>query len=369
VTAPRLGFFTRVLGQGSPADRYRNALDQIDLADRVGFASVWIAQHHFGEREGGMPAPFVLLAAAAQRTTAIALGTAVLTLPLEDPVRAAEDAGVLDAISGGRLQLGVASGGTPGSFPPFGRDSGERRALFDEHLAVFLGALEGRGIRGTDVRMYPESADLGRRLWQGTFSADGGRRAAVRCDGLLLSRTQPRPAGTPDTPLHEVQLPIVDAYREALPDGMPARILASRTALVVDADRRTAALELAARDLRGFAGTIVGSETADRMGIDDLVRVTDTHVGTVDEVVASLTADLTLRAVTDVSFQVHSIDAPHELTLRSLELLATEVSPRLGFATGPDAADGLRLAHTRTASSPTDPTRAAPPPLVREDAR
>ena len=67
--------------------------------------------------------------------------------------------------------------------------------------------------------------------------------------------------------------------------------------------------------------------------------------GTVDEVVASLAADETLHAATDVSFQVHSIAATHELTLRSLQLLADEVAPRLGFATGPDAAEALRRAH------------------------
>lgn len=57
--------------------------------------------------------------------------------------------------------------------------------------------------------------------------------------------------------------------------------------------------------------------------------MTDTHVGTVEEVVASLRAERTLDLVTDVTFQVHSVPAIHELTLRSLELLATQVQPRL----------------------------------------
>ena len=83
----------------------------------------------------------------------------------------------------------------------------------------------------------------------------------------------------------------------------------------------------------------------DGLSIDELARITDTHVGTVDEVAASLAADLTLAAVSDVSFQVHSIAATHELTLRSLQLLADEVAPRLGFATGPDAAADLHHAH------------------------
>ena len=344
MTGPRLGFFTRLLEDAPAVDRYRFALEQIEQAERSGFASAWVAQHHFGEHEGGLPSPFVLLAAAAERTSRIALATGVVTLPIDDPLRVAEDAVVLDQLSGGRVQLGLATGGTPSSFTAFGRESDRRREIFAEHFEVLLDALGGRGIRGTASQIYPAAGDLGERIWQATFSADGGRRAGERGDGLLLSRTQPRPADAPGAPLHELQLPIIDAYRAALPDGAPVRVLASRTALVVDPENRTRALELADAGLRDLARSMFGLDT-DGLSIDELARITDTHVGTVDEVVASLAADETLHAATDVSFQVHSIAATHELTLRSLQLLADEVAPRLGFATGPDAAEALRRAH------------------------
>ena len=344
MTGPRLGFFTRLLEDAPAADRYRFALEQIEQAERSGFASAWVAQHHFGEHEGGLPSPFVLLAAAAERTSRIALATGVVTLPIDDPLRVAEDAVVLDQLSGGRVQLGLATGGTPSSFTAFGRESDRRREIFAEHFEVLLDALGGRGIRGTASQIYPAAGDLGERIWQATFSADGGRRAGERGDGLLLSRTQPRPADAPGAPLHELQLPIIDAYRAALPDGAPVRVLASRTALVVDPENSTRALELADAGLRDLARSMFGLDT-DGLSIDELVRITDTHVGMVDEVVASLAADETLHAATDVSFQVHSIAATHELTLRSLQLLADEVAPRLGFATGPDAAEALRRAH------------------------
>src|SRR5690606_10733649 len=96
--------------------------------------------------------------------------------------------------------------------------------------------------------------------------------------------------------------------------------------------------------LRELAGTFLGADAA---GLDlaTLIRLTDTHVGTVEEVAESLAADRTLDQATDVAFQVHSIDASHELTLRSLELLATEVAPQLGLATGEAAASSLRTAH------------------------
>lgn len=346
MTAQRLGFFTRLLEDAPAADRYRFALEQIARAEEVGFASAWVAQHHFGRDEGGLPSPFVLLAAAAERTSRIGLATAVVTLPIDDPLRAAEDASVLDAISGSRVQLGVAAGGTPSSFAAFGRDAGERRELFCDHFGVFLDALGGRGIRGTGSRMYPPADGLDRRVWQATFSSDGGRRAGERGDGLLLSRTQPRPEGRPDAPLHDAQVPIVEAYEAALPEGAPSRVLASRTAFVVDEDNRTLALELADRGLRALAGSMFGIDP-DGIGIDELARLTDSHIGTPDEVAASLGADETLRLASDVSFQVHSVDATHELTLRSIELLAAEVAPRLGYATGAAAAESLRTAHLR----------------------
>lgn len=344
MSAPRLGFFTRLLENAPAAERYRFALEQIEQAERSGFASAWLAQHHFGQDEGGLPSPFVLLAAAAQRTERIVLATAVVTLPIDDPVRAAEDAAVLDLLSGGRVQLGVASGGTASSFAAFGQDPDRRREIYADHLDVFVDALAGRGIRGTASRIYPAGGDLAERIWQATFSVEGGRRAGERGDGLLLSRTQPRTGLPSDAPLHELQLPIVEAYREALPAGAPVRVLASRTALVVDPENRTRALELADAGLRDLVQTMFGLD-ASGLGIDELIRITDTHVGTVDEVVASLGADETLRAVSDVSFQVHSIAATHDLTLRSLELLATEVAPRVGFATGIAAAEDLRSAH------------------------
>jgi hypothetical protein len=118
------------------------------------------------------------------------------------------------------------------------------------------------------------------------------------------------------------------------------RILASRTAVVVDAGDLEAAWGSADAGLRRLARTFLKQEaTGD---LRELARLTDTHLGTVDEVVTSLSADLTLGRATDVAFQVHSVDPAHEITLRSIELLATEVAPRLGLRTGPEAAAELQ---------------------------
>lgn len=333
----RLGFFTRLLDAGTDGQRYRAALEQVRAAEKLGFASLWVAQHHFDRDEGGLPSPFPFLAAAAVQTDHIALGTGIVTLPIDDPVRVAEDAAFVDALSAGRVQLGIGTGGTPSSFAAFRRSSDDRREIQAEHVSVLRDAFAGRGIRDTELRLNPPAPHLGSRLWQATFSVDGGRRAGREGDGLLLSRTQPR---EPGQALHDVQLPIIEAYLAALPSGVEPRILASRTAVVVDAADLDETWRGAERGIRRLTRTFLRRD--DSGDLRDLARASDTHLGTVDEVVASLTADLTLARATDVAFQVHSVDPAHEVTLRSLELLATEVAPRIGLRTGAEAARELR---------------------------
>ncbi|WP_152176384.1 LLM class flavin-dependent oxidoreductase, partial [Mycobacterium tuberculosis] len=101
-----VAFFTRLLDDASPADRYRLALTQIQHAEEHGVERAWVAQHHFRAAEGGLPSPLVFLAHAAARTSRIRLGTGIITLPLEDPVRVAEDAVVADLLADGRIDLG-----------------------------------------------------------------------------------------------------------------------------------------------------------------------------------------------------------------------------------------------------------------------
>src|SRR6187399_1873603 len=144
VTPKRLGFFTRLLDETTAAERYRLATEQIVHAERCGFDSAWIAQHHFHEGEGGLPAPFVFLAQAAVQTSRIRLGTGIVTLPLELPVRVAEDAAVTDLLSGGRLEVGIGSGGNLSAYAAFGQDGAERGKVLAAHLQVLRDAWAGR---------------------------------------------------------------------------------------------------------------------------------------------------------------------------------------------------------------------------------
>lgn len=325
----RIGFFTRLLDDAGPAERYRLVTEQIATAERFGYDSAWIAQHHFHRDEGGLPSPFVFLAHVAARTSRIRLGTGVVTLPMEEPVRVAEDATVLDLLSGGRLELGLGTGGTPESFLAFGHDHADRADIYARYKAILRAALSGGELPGGN-RIYPAAGDLAERIWQATFSVAGGARAGADGDGLLLSRTQPRPAEKVGAPLAELQNPIVDAYLDALPRGRAPRILASRSVFV--ADSREKARRLAEKGLRRVAAHFASTGhrfTGDTL--DDLIRSLDTHVGTVDEVAESLAADTTLERSTDIAVQVHSVDPLHDDILRSIELFATGVAPALGW--------------------------------------
>jgi len=328
MTRKRLGFFTRLLDDAAPKERYRLATEQIRHAERLGFDSAWIAQHHFHEHEGGLPSPLVFLAHAAAHTERIRLGTAIITLPMENPLRVAEDAAVLDLLADGRLEVGFGSGGTPTSFLPFGLTSERRGEVFAEHLHLIHSAWRGDSLAHPENHLYPPAPQLAERIWIATFSAEGAIRAGQAGHGLMLSRTQPRPVGQPQLPLDAIQNPIIDAYLSALPAGVAPRILASRTAFV--ADSRQYALQVAEPGLRRQAAAhraaghqLVGDT------VTDYLSQLDAHVGDVEQVKASLAQDSVLARVTDISFQVHSVEPSHRDTLRSIELIAQHIAPQL----------------------------------------
>lgn len=325
----RLGFFTRLLDDVSAKDRYRLAAQQIAHAEQNGFDSAWIAQHHFHADEGGLPSPTVFLAHVAAKTSTIRLGTGVITLPMENALRVAEDTAVLDLLSDGRLEIGFGTGGTRESFEAFGINADQKADVYARNLAIVANAWAGRPLEGGNT-LYPTAPHLADHVWLATFSENGGRLAGSRGDGLLLSRTQPRPAERPEARLDDLQNPIIDAYLAALPEGRAPRILGSRSLFV--ADDRKRALAFAETGLRRVADRFAaaGHRIAGNT-LEDLIKALDSHVGTPDEVIASLRADSALARVTDLAFQVHSIDPPHADILRSIELIASDVAPALGW--------------------------------------
>jgi alkanesulfonate monooxygenase SsuD/methylene tetrahydromethanopterin reductase-like flavin-dependent oxidoreductase (luciferase family) len=166
--APTFGIlhdFRRPAGDPvSTADYLAECLAEVAEADRLGFATVWLSEHHFTD-DGMLPSPLVAAAAIAGRTRQIGIGTNVLVLPLHHPLRAAEDAAVVDLISGGRLVLAVGLGYAESEFAGLGVDRAHRAALLEEGVAVLRQAwgapvvtVNGRHwqIPGVPVRPQPE---------------------------------------------------------------------------------------------------------------------------------------------------------------------------------------------------------------------
>lgn len=125
-------------------DFYQELLDQIVLAEELGFDDYWIAEHHYSNY-GVVPSPAMILAAAATRTHRIGLGSGVSILPFSSPMRVAEDYAMVDLLSKGRLVFGVGRGFLIHEFDGFGiADEAESRERFDEALTIILKAWEGQ---------------------------------------------------------------------------------------------------------------------------------------------------------------------------------------------------------------------------------
>ncbi len=331
----RLGVFTRMVDAVPPAELYRRALDLFETADALGFDSGWVAQHH-GGKAGGMPAPLVFLGHAAARTRRLRLATGIITLPLEQPLRLAEDAAVLDTLCGGRLELGFGTGGAEAVFPLFGREVERRQEDYDSAFAVVRDALAGKPLAPGGPPLFPAAPGLADRLWEATFGVEGAIRAAQHGSGLLLARTASRAAANGDEPaahqhLGEAQAPLVEAYlAHWRPEQGRPRIGLSRSLYV--APTRAEAIADAEPGIRRHAEQI--RQRAGLRGepsVEELLRRADVHIGSPADVVASLRADRLLPLATDLILQVHPVDPPHEQALRSFELLAREVAPALGW--------------------------------------
>ncbi|WP_051362525.1 LLM class flavin-dependent oxidoreductase [Amycolatopsis thermoflava] len=195
---------------------YEEVLDTIAYADRLGIDSVWVGQHHFDNTDGPFASPLPFLVAAAARTSHITLGTGITTVPFEDPVRLAEDAAVVDALTHGRVHLGLGTGGANlDGFAAFGLRPEQRHALFGDKVAKLHAALEGRPLSGgaDGPRLYPPGTRVRGQLWQAATSLAGATAAGAAGDGLQQ--------GAFFDPADTGQAPKVRAYLEAWQGARP----------------------------------------------------------------------------------------------------------------------------------------------------
>jgi alkanesulfonate monooxygenase SsuD/methylene tetrahydromethanopterin reductase-like flavin-dependent oxidoreductase (luciferase family) len=132
-------------GPRSVADLYREVIAQAELADRIGYDTFWVAEHHFHEY-GVVPNPAVMLATLAQRTKRLRLGTAISILTFHNPLTVAESYAMVDVLSGGRLVYGVGSGYLRHEFAGYAVDPAEKRDRFDENLDVVRRLLAGERV-------------------------------------------------------------------------------------------------------------------------------------------------------------------------------------------------------------------------------
>src|SRR6202163_499155 len=138
----RFGFFDQLpCASGyTERQRFQDILAQFELGDALGFDTGWLGELHFSRAFSILANPLMVLAAAAQRTTRIRLGTAVTLLPLHNPVKIAEEAATADILSDGRLELGVGRGTAPLHYEGYGIPMGESREGFTGALDFIIGA-------------------------------------------------------------------------------------------------------------------------------------------------------------------------------------------------------------------------------------
>jgi len=172
----------------TPAQLYADTLDLAAFAESRGFSSFWLAEHH-GASDDYNPSLLPMLAAVAARTTVMQIGTGVLLAPLHHPIRLAEDAAVVDAISGGRLNLGLGLGWVEAEYRMFGSEMRRRGKRFDEIIDVLRLAwrgepftYEGEFLSFTDTLVRPRPAHS-IPIWLGGQADAAVERAARLGDG------------------------------------------------------------------------------------------------------------------------------------------------------------------------------------------
>jgi alkanesulfonate monooxygenase SsuD/methylene tetrahydromethanopterin reductase-like flavin-dependent oxidoreductase (luciferase family) len=195
----RFGFFDQLpCAQGfSERQRYRDFIAQIEIGDVIGFDTAWLGEIHFNRAFSVLADPLMVLAAAAQRTTRIRLGTAVTLLPLHNPIKIAEEAATADILSDGRLEFGVGRG-VAYQYRGYGIPQEESRERFEEALDFIIQAwtndtvtFDGKHFRARDLSVVPrpvQSPHPPVRIAANspdTFPFAGGRKLPIFASPLI----------------------------------------------------------------------------------------------------------------------------------------------------------------------------------------
>lgn len=316
----------------SPAERVRELLEEIELADQVGLDVFGIGEHH--RREYVASAPAVLLAAAAARTKRIRLTSAVTVLSSDDPVRVFQDFATLDLLSEGRAEIIVGRGSFIESYPLFGLDLNDYDSLFTEKLELLLNIRENTQVHWsgqhrtalTGQGVYPRPLQDPLPVWIG---AGGTPKSFARAGALGLPLMAAIIGGEP----HRFR-PLLDLYREAgrRAGHNPAQLTTGVHSLGFLADSTAQAAD----DLYpAYAHTFtqIGKERGwlpvTRAQFDHTRSATGALVVGNPETVAEkiLYENEALGGLSRFTIQLTSGTLPHRKVMHAIELLGTRVAP------------------------------------------
>ena len=329
---------------------------QLQLADELGFDSIWITEHHFSDYSIS-PNPLFYLAHLAGRTKRVRLGTQVVVVPWHDPVRLAEEIAMLDHMSGGRALLGFGRGLARMEYEGLRIDQGEARQRFDETVAMVMNAMETGFIEGDgeifkqprrEIRPRPVRSLKGR-----AFCAAGSPSSMVSAAKLGLGRLylgQPMVAGhkTNESILGRVvRDQATDAWQEAWdehhPGETPVAPFASNLVFVDESsdraqelnERYTAAVFAAAvknyEMTSSHHGTVKGYETYSALVMtpEQAEQATkDAHkssiAGSPQQVLEQLDQVRQQRNPQGMMPHLYTGGMPHDECMRSIRLFAKD---------------------------------------------
>lgn len=168
-------------------------LEEIALADRLGFHGAWLVEHHFMRAYSHVSKPEILLAAAAMRTETIRLGLGVIPAPFHHPIHIAERVATLDLVSGGRLEVGLGRGFSPLEHAAFGVESADSAAATDEALRVLRDSFTRRPVhyRETELDLVPHPLQAQPPLWSAAITPSRFEWAAQQGLGVLAGPFKP----------------------------------------------------------------------------------------------------------------------------------------------------------------------------------
>jgi probable F420-dependent oxidoreductase len=313
---------------------FEQSLREVCYAEELGFDSVWLEEHH-GVESHYWPSPMICLAGYATRTSKLLLGTDVAVLPFYHPVRAAEDAAMLDVISGGRFIFGAAIGYRPDEFALYGVPMEKRGARYAEALQLIKRlwteddvVFEGHYYHIERARIEPKPiAQPHIPLWLGGWGKLGLHRAAELGDAWV-----PGPTANLQK-LLDAQV----TYHQRLADmgKDPDRFPRPLTREVVIAETADQARELAEKHLLVnyrdeydvWSHPLIGA--ADQTPVDQLEALGHDRfiVGDPEQCIRKIKHFEETFGVDHLICRMYFPGIPHPHIMRELELLAREVIP------------------------------------------